>query len=797
MLESLQPDSERIGFSDDAYVEFIQEAMMESDKLIATNARSLEVAKPALLGVGYERPFSVPIERESTLRDYWMVLLKRKWIGLAFLVTMVTLATIITFRMPRLYTATTRVEINRENQRMLGLKDAGESSAYEDLDYNVLMETQLQVLKSDALAVETARKLADNKDKDGGTLEIVPINSGPTSLTNADEWAMYHALTEGVKVSIIPQTRILQITAQNRDPKLAAMITNTMANTFIERNFRARFDSIGRTTEWLQKELGDLQLKIEVSQDKLVRYQREHGILGIDEKQNVITAKLDELNRNLTAAETERIRRESNYKLALSNGPETNGNASDNTSDLLGRLRSEEANLEEKYAQVRAQLGDAYPKSKELQAQLEQVRASIRTEEQRTAIRSHAEYLAALKREELLGAAFEAQKQEANKLNESAIQYNLLKRDLDTNRQLYEGLLQRLKEAGIEASLKSSNISMIEAARIPTTPSSPNIPRNVGLSALVGIFGGLGLIFAFELLDNTVRTADQVQIASDLPVLGIVPMLMNGSSAGWRTRIPYRSSTKSTMHPQRRTAQLDGPESAAMSLPFVALHPKSEGAEAYRALRTSILLSMPGSVPKVIAITSSVPQEGKTTTAVNCATVLAQQGARVLLVDADLRRPAIHSWFGLGNLGSVGLSSLLTGTANGNSGIVPAPGVSNLFIVPAGPIPPHPSELLGSKLLREMLNEWSKEFDHIVIDTPPVLSVTDAVLVGAAVDSVLLVVRSGVTRKDALRNARNLLGQMNIRIMGAVVNCVDFSAPDQYYYYYGTRYYGEKYFEAE
>ncbi|HEV2113170.1 MAG TPA: polysaccharide biosynthesis tyrosine autokinase, partial [Terriglobales bacterium] len=336
---------------------------------------------------------------------------------------------------------------------------------------------------------------------------------------------------------------------------------------------------------------------------------------------------------------------------------------------------------------------------------------------------------------------------------------------------------QRMKEAGVSAALKSSNIRVVDPARAPTSPSKPNIPRNLLLGVLFGIVLGVGLAFGVEVMDNTVRTPEQVQTVSALPALGIVPMSIAFSSNGHGTR----------------ASKLLKPGGRSRVEIISHSHPKSEIAESYRALRTSILLSSLGAPPQVILVTSALPQEGKTTTAVNSAIVLAQQGSRVLLVDADLRRPSIHSSLGLRTKG--GLSTLLTGSNQLEQVMVRSPQISRLFVLPAGPTPPQPAELLSSQLMKEFLKNWREQFDHIVIDTPPALSVTDAVALSVVADSVILVIRSGATSKEALRRARDLLLRVNARVTGVVVNAADLRAPDMHHYYYSGGNYASHYYD--
>ncbi|MFZ0437782.1 MAG: polysaccharide biosynthesis tyrosine autokinase, partial [Candidatus Sulfotelmatobacter sp.] len=372
-------------------------------------------------------------------------------------------------------------------------------------------------------------------------------------------------------------------------------------------------------------------------------------------------------------------------------------------------------------------------------------------------------YMAALQRENMLHDALEKQKQEANKLNESAIEYSLLKRDLDTNRQLYEGLLEKLKEAGVSAGLRSNNFRIVDVARVPTAPVEPNIPRNLAFAFMLGLTSGVGLAFLLEGLDSTVRTTEQAQMISGLPPLGMIPL-------GSRTAREGANPKRLVIATSKEAVEL-----------ITQVRPQSQMAESYRALRTSLLLSNLGAPPKVIMVTSALPQEGKTTTSINCAVVLAQKGIRVLLIDADLRRPSIHKTLGMGPRS--GLSNVLTGSATLQQAITRSPTLPNLDVLPAGTPPPNPAELLASSNMRDVLQELRGQYDHIVVDTPPTLSVTDAVVLSPRADAIVLVIRSGQTTKQALRRSRDILMQVNAKVSGVLLNAVDLSSPDYYYYY--------------
>ncbi len=752
---------------------------MDSGKLVPTKPGELD--RPEIVGPASYSPYAPGCLTEPSLTDYWRILVKRKWTVATTLLVILTMGTLITLRTTPLYEAIGQIAVFRENTDILTFKDIGSTSS-DDWDYTVALETQVKILQSDSLAQQVAHNvLAQSSDAAGTTdkNDSIVTLGGKVNVDPVAERKLANEIKTNIRVSAVPNTRMIEVRFLSPDPNSAANVVNTLASTFIEENFKTRYESIMRASDWLQRQLADLQTKVETSQEKLVKYQKENEILGIDEKQNIIAQKLDELNKELTQAQGDRIQKEAAFKQAQSGSYEISGGGQQY--GMMDKLRSQEADLKSQLAQLTTQFGPSYPKVREVSNQLAQVQTSILQENSKIGSRLKRDYETAMQREKLLQAALDQQKQEANKLNERAIQYNLLKRDVETNRQLYEGLLQKLKEAGVAAGLKSGNIRIVDRAEVPRAPSKPDIPRNLALALILGLTGGVGLAYLLEAIDNTVRTPEQVAQVAALPSLGIIPLSMrlapNSSNGRAKLALAVASGRSS-----------EGIELVAHS------RPKSEMAEAYRALRTSILLSSLGSPPKVILVTSALPQEGKTTTSINSAIVLAQKGARVLLVDADLRRPGIHQKMGLKP--RAGLSTLLAGSDAFDDLVIPSPQLPNLFVLPAGPPPPHPAELLGSELMKSHLAEWRQRFDHILIDTPPTLSVTDAVLLSVEVDSVILVIRSGHTTKEALRRARYLLTQVNAHIMGVVVNAVNLQSPDLHYYYYGTKYGGKYYEEA-
>jgi capsular exopolysaccharide synthesis family protein len=724
----------------------------------------------------YPRPF----HEETQLLHYRRILLKRKWWILATVIVVFGLSVIKTLMTTRLYQASSKIAIYPENPNVLGFKN--EENAPVDYQYDVALETQAAILRSDALAMKVieSMRLDQNPSFAGAGLPLAPsgdaIRISSMDPDPARIAALLGTFRRGLSVLMIQNSRLLQISYTHSDPRLATEIDNGLVKAFIEENFKTKYESVTQTSEWLSKELLDLQMKVETSQEKLVRYQKDHSILGIDDKQNIVTAKLDELNRELTAAQSDRIEKESSYKFATSGDPNLSAKVqSEGVASMLDKLREKEADLNTQYAQATTQFGSGYPKVDELSNQLKELRTEIATEEARMQDKIRNRYLGAVQREELLTSAFEQQKQEANKLNESAIEYSVLKRDADSNRQLYDNLLQRLKEAGVSAGLRSSNIRVVDVARMPTGPISPDVPRNLMLGLFLGLAGGIALAFTLEGLDRTVRTMEEVNAISSLPALATIPLqvISNGN-------------------PRKRLSAISGNGTAHSSALVACVRPRSEAAEAFRALRTSILLSSFGMPPKVILVTSALPQEGKTTISANSAVVLAQRGSRVLLIDADLRRPGIGRLFGLQRGG--GLSTLISGVDKFEDVVVAPSEVPNLWILPAGPIPPQPAELLSSSVMKDHLAGWREEFDHIIIDSPPCLSVTDAVVLSPEADRIILVARSAQTTKLALQRACELLLQVNARVMGIVLNALNLTSADSYYYY-SSSYYSRHYYD--
>ncbi len=713
--------------------------------------RSAQRSKPSLPNHYPQWAGYAPEERFAA--SLWRIIRSRQWTVAAFTLVVVAIVVAASFLMKPQYEAVGRVVFHRENDSgVLGFKGV-DASLVEDPEDRAAIDTQIGILETDALATQVIKDLRlDKNPKFAGRVD-----------QPGNEDRLVKSFHNNVTISKVKGTRLIEIQFRSTDPKLAADAVNGLANAYLDQFYKSQFQASTQISEFLANQLKELQSKVEESQQKLVNYQKENGIFGLDDKQNIVTAKLDDLNRELTAAEADRVQKEVSYRLARLGRPEMVARVGPD--NLITKLRAQQADLENQMAQASVQLGPAHPKIVELSKQLAQLGQSVNAEVRRIGEQITYDYKSSVERERMLRYALEAQKQTADKLSANAIQGNILKHEFETNRKLYEDLLQKQKEVSISSSLKPSNIWMVDPARPPRLPAEPNIPRNFALSLLFGTFGGVLLAFGLEKMNGKISTLEQAVIASALPSLGVVPLLgaRNGASR-----------------------QLNDVSDSVKPELVSSLRPMSLAAESYKAMVTSILLSH-RSHPAVILVTSALPGEGKTTVSTNLAIVLARMRRRVLLVDTDLRRPSVHRAMRLST--NAGLGALLRKSATFDELVVGCADVPNLFILPAGPINlPEDTELLVSGF-KDLVERWREQFDHIIIDTPPVLPMTDAVRMSVEADSVILVIRSGQIAKDDFLRAQDLLLKVNARLTGFVLNGAQLDSSD-FRYFYG--YYDQK-----
>jgi succinoglycan biosynthesis transport protein ExoP len=709
--------------------------------------------------------------REPHLYDYLLILRKHQWLILSFMLAVVTIVAIATFRMQPVYVATARVEIDRENANILPFQGTDSYDFMMDLENYI--ETQSKILTSETLALQTIRNNALSARPEfaspNGPSEA--IASG--SLANQKRPPELAEFLGSLSVRRVANSRLMDVSFESTDPQLAARIVNAHITSYIEQNFRSKYEATTQASTWLTSQLDDLRVKVQKSEDALITYERQNQIWTLDDKQNITTQRLADVNRELTDAQSERMKKESLFQFAKSGNLDAVPQIQSNVT--LMELLRRRSDLLSQYNDAVSQYGPNFPKVLRLQAQLKEVDDNVEKEKQKIVDILESDFREARDRETMLTGALDVQKVAANQMAEKLVEYNILKREAEALKTLYDGLMTKLKETAISASLRSSNIRVVDPAMIPSTPARPAKARNVALAFLVGLVGGIGLALMREYLDNTVKTPDDVETLSRLPSLAVVPQFAGSNGNGKRHGLLQGFSSNG--HDKR--------------IELVAQHlPKSQMSEAFRALRTSILLSQADHPPQVILVTSALPREGKTTAAANLAVTLAQLGDKTVLVDADLRKPGVGRLLNLVGGKYAGLSSYLAGVSSLDLVSVPHPAIPNLVAIPTGPLPPNPADLLSSHKLVEAIAELRTKFKFIVIDSPPIMAATDAVILSVQADGVLLVVRSGETPKEAFTRTRDLLNSVKCRILGVVLNAVDASAPD---YYYSYRYYPYSY----
>jgi capsular exopolysaccharide synthesis family protein len=709
--------------------------------------------------------------REPHLYDYLLILRKHLWLILSFLLAVVTIVTIATFRMQAVYVATARIEMDSSNANILPFQGM-DPYGYE-MDLENYIETQSKILTSETLALQTIRSSGLGARPEfaspSGPSEALAIGS----LENQKRPSELGAFLGSLSVKRVPNSRLVDVSFESTDPQFAARIVNEHIRNFQEQNIRSHYDETTRATTWLRSELEELKITVQQSEDKRIAYERKNQIWTLDDKSNITTQRLADLNKELTDAQSERMRREALFQFAKAGDIASVPQLRDNPTLQNLNLKRQAAAGE--YSDALNQYGPNFPKVQRLQTQLKDIDQLIQKENVNTLNRIESEYRESRERENLLTQALDEQKVAANEMAERMVEYNILKREAEASKALYDGLMTKLKEVGISAALQSTNIRVVDPAMIPAYPSRPAKARNIALAFLVGLVGGIGLALMREYLDNTVKTPDDIETLARLPSLAVVPQFAGSNGNGSRRRL--LQGIASNGHEKR--------------IELVAQHlPKSQMSEAFRALRTSLLLSQPGRPPQVILVTSALPREGKTTAAANLAVTLAQLGDSTVLVDADLRKPGVGRLLNMASGKYAGLSSYLAGVSSLDLVTVPHPDIPNLAAIPTGPLPPNPADLLSSHKLAEAIAELRTKFKFVVIDSPPIMAATDAVILSVQTDGVLLVVRSGETPKEAFTRTRDLLVSVKCHILGVVLNAVDSGAPD---YYYSYRYYPYSY----
>jgi capsular exopolysaccharide synthesis family protein len=747
----------------------------------------------------------------NRLHEYWRSLRKHLWLVLMILIISVSLTAVYMARQPDVYESLSRVQVDLENANNPAIGAVKGNSIYLNNSYQdpTYFNTQLQILTSAGLLARVAKTLnldhnqaflhpqaTQERSVWGSLKRLVLAEKNPMPLKPPDGNRLSPAsalakddveetnhfqpyvemLQAQLTVKQLNETRIIEVRYKHQDPEIAAKINNMIAETFELQNLERKTETSNSAGGFLQQRIAELQSDVRHGEEELIDYAKNHQILSLDASQNTVVERLTGLNRQLLEAENDRKAAEAAYRSALAPGAlaaqaETANNSAATNEAKLAELKQKRAQLLREYTEKYPEVGD-----------VDQQIAMLEKQSQKT--QSHSElllrtnletqYRQALVKEDALRAAFDKQRAETLTQNEAAVNYRIIQQEIETNKSLLDGLLQRSKENDVVVAGTPNNIHLVDHASLPKVPVGPRRFQAILLAALFSLIVGIALARYLDYLDDSVHTSEDVENFLRLPALAVIPTI--GKSA--------RRRLLSAIPGTPRTNGNGGPE--------LLIHESSSRsplAEAYRQLRTSVLLSSAGGAPRTLLITSSQPGEGKTTTVVNTAMILAQTGAKVIMVDGDMRRPRLHSIFELEN--TRGLSGILASKLDEKEvlDLVQHHEQSGLHVLTAGRIPPNPAELLGSIQARSLMSVLQENFTYVVIDSPPVVSFTDGVLLSAVADGVLLVVHGGTASRHVVRRARQLLSDVGAKIFGVVLNNVTVSRHDYYYYSRYHQYY--------
>lgn len=733
-------------------------------------------------------------EEGPGLVEYWRLLRRRK--GTVFLIAAagLILAILITLPMTPVYTAKAWIEVQETNQNFMNMKDVQQFSS--DSGGFMLMtdiQTHIRVLQSITLMDRVVAKFKEQQPAAGSAPETGRVSAWRRALhlpeekpEDERETALAMARTS-MKVRAQGQTRIIEVTTDSTDKQLAAEFVNTLANEFIDQNMESRWQQTQKTGEWLTRQLDDMKIKLERSEDQLQDYARRSGLLFTAEKSSVSEERLKQLQMALSTATAERVAKQSRFEMAKNASPETLPDVINDPG--LRELQVKLTELKRQSAEMRATYNDKYPKLQRLEPQIQWLESQFQRERAAILQRIQNENTEALRKESLLRVDYETQAKLVRDEGEKGVHYGILKREVDSNRQLYESMLQRVKESSLAGAIKASNIRVVDPARPPRLPSRPSLPLNAGLGLLAGLFAGVAFVVTTDKANKTFRDPGDIQFYLNLPELGVIPSekAQVGSYA--------KRKLKAAVHNEKLLLGTGGAGSVDMvdRIELTVHQQKSSMlAESFRATLTSILFTgQNGHRPKALVVTSSGPGEGKSTVVSNLACALGEIHQRVLLIDADTRKARQHEIFSVPN--EAGLTTLLLDTRDPaevdlEEVILPTR-VPGVFLMPAGPSVAAVTNLLYSGRMEQYLELLTQLFDVVLIDTPPMLQIPDARVIGRMAGGVVLVMRTGKTTRDASMAVRQRLQEDGTRILGTVLNDWNPKASPGGYYGYTQGYY--------
>jgi len=753
----------------------------------------------------YGDGYGYPDDERAYVRRMWRAIKKRKLVIIVIALIVTSVVTVEVYRTKSTYQASTTVEIGKDSRTLRSGDLILQSDEGDDLYYvQTAMKTRIRQLQSRPLLEDVVVNL--KLDQNPRFLDVTSRRSileavrtiagrlgpqepwtppavlqtsaaGSTGERTREESAhlarYVDVLAANLSAEPLTDTRMLVISFAHTDPVLAADIVDNIAQVFIKRSFESKTEKYTNTSEWLDRSTRELKASVEKAEHELADYSSGHNIYSSDGKENLAVEKLTKLHGELTRTQTERLLKQSLYEEVKAGRV---AQLPDAFSDSrTGELRKRLGELTVKLAQLELTYGPKYPQILATKEEMATIQKQIDDSKASLEEKLKADYERAVRDEASLGGALAIAKNEAAQQNQASIQFNILKKNVETANVLYTEFLQKTNQSKIQEHEQHNNTKMIDPPQVPMAPVAPNRPRTILIGFLVSLLAGVGLVFFLEYLDNTVKTVEDVSRYAQLPALSVIPAIRGRKQRALKAGSNGSKQTTSGL----ALSNTNGFNSDRL----LALDSRSSVAEAYRVLRTSVLLSSTEKPPKTILITSGQPGEGKTTTAVNTAISLAQLGASVLIIDCDLRKPSVHKVLGVDHV--VGLSTYLSRRGELDDVIQKLP-IANLSVLTSGRIPPNPAEMISSARMKEMLALLSERYDHIIIDSPPLLKVTDPVILSTMADGVILVVHGGKSSRDVLRRTRQELSIAGARIFGVVLNNIDAGEDGYDNYYYGA-----------
>ena len=749
-------------------------------------------------------------KREVDLIEYWKVIVKRKWVIVTFTGALIFFTGVFSFLATPKYKSTATLHIDEEFSKMLSIDEAFgyQSRVVRDLRF---YNTQLRLLKSKSLAERVARKMnllsrpefgAGKKQKKSLFASIKDLVTfkwaAPNKKSNREKSRPLYplnpysdiaeAVRKGIEVKPIRDTKLVEVGFNSTSPILAAEIVNTLSEEFIGFSIEKRYETTQQASDFLSEQIADLREDLATKERELQRYGQSKEMVFLSPTESTVVNKLGDLSDAFTQAQIDRINAEAAYRelrdLKVDSLPQFVNNP------VIQQLISEYTRIKNDYEEKSKKFKPSYPEMIQIKAKLD----SMKDELNKAVYAAESDYNSALNKEASLKKLFDKQKEDVVKMDSNAIHYNSLKIEVENKQKMLNSLMERQNETLISArlgGLKSSNISIIDRAEIPKNPVSPKKSLNLILALIFGLFGGAGFCFLLEYLDNTVKGTEDVERLAGISSLGVIPYLSPDgmSKKKWHS---YYSSYRYSYGKENHESDETLPEIKEIEL-VNHRFPMLSISEDYRTVRTSILLSHAESPPKTIVFSSAMPQEGKSVSVANMAVSFSQLGDKVLVVDADLRKPRLHKIFNARNVS--GLSGYLTGKVYLKDAYHKT-SIENIWLLPSGLIPPNPSELLNSKKMKDMMESIKNGFDVILIDTPPVLAVVDAVIVASQADSTVFIVQAGKSTYKVFYKAVEELRRVNAKIIGILFNEMKMSKGEypymDYYRSYRYRDYGEE-----